>query len=293
MTATVAAWVRSAARPLADRLDLRLAERSGPPYAPSHRRIIIDITSACDLGCDDCDRSCGLGQAPSGEHMGIDQIAAFIAESIDARRAWRRITLEGGEPSLHPRLGEIVDLLLGFIRRHSPRTSLELVTNGLGPASRQAEAALRRTPVIVINTRKALRAQPHHLPFNLAPCDAADAGNADPSEGCPLPACYGLGLTRHGYYPHPVCGGIDRVFGFDIGRQRLPAPGDQMRDQLARLCRYCGLFGAFGRRGPMDRRRASGGNGSAVSPSWRDAYERYRVAPPALTAYGPAGRKAR
>ena len=49
---------------LMHRMEVRRAIRSGPPFRPSHKKIIIDITTLCNLHCIDCNRSCGQGQAP-------------------------------------------------------------------------------------------------------------------------------------------------------------------------------------------------------------------------------------
>lgn len=256
---------------LLERWEILQAERSGPPYRPSHRKIIIDVTSACDLRCVDCNRSCGEGQAVSNEHISIAQIEKFINESTIQGRMWEEIALEGGEPTLHPGLADIIELLLRYKRVFSPRTNLQVQTNGCGNIHRCIEL-LRRQGILVINTRKTSNSPQHSCAFNLAPCDEPGMEHADFSQGCFLPACYGIGLTRYGYYPHPVCGGIDRVFGFDIGRKSLPPAGDPMEEQFERLCRLCGFF-----------LTARGGTGK--SESWRKAYCRYQEREPEMMPY--------
>jgi hypothetical protein len=256
---------------LIERWEIRQAERSGPPYRPSHRKIIIDVTAACDLRCVDCNRSCGEGQAVSNEQISVAQIEKFINESKTQGKMWEEIALEGGEPTLHPALAEIVELLLQYKRTFSPRTNIHVQTNGYGRIRQRLEL-VRRQGILVIDTRKTSNAAQHPCAFNLAPCDEPGMEAADFSQGCFLPACYGLGLTRHGYYPHPVCAGIDRVFGFDIGRKSLPLSGDPMEEQFERLCRFCGFFsGAKGRTG--------------ISESWKKAYYRYQERKPEMRLY--------
>ncbi len=227
---------------LMERLEIRRALRSGPPYRPSHRKIIIDITTACNLRCIDCNRSCGDRQASANEHMSVEQIERFIEESVAYRKQWREIAIEGGEPTLHPRLPEVMSLLVRYRRFFSPRTHIQLLTNGYGQAPRSALEDFRRQDVLVLSTRKTSKFQQHHCAFNVAPCDMPDLDGGDFSQGCFLPACYGLGLTRHGYYPHPICGGIDRVFGFDLGRKHLPPRDDALEEQFERFCRLCGFY---------------------------------------------------
>ncbi len=266
----------------------RRAWFSGPPYRPSHERIIIDITSVCNLACVDCNRSCGANQAPAREYMTPDQIRKFIAESVDQKRRWTAILVEGGEPTAHPHLYEIVHLLDDYRRRHSPWSWIQINTNGYSEAARRL-ASWVPAGVEVYSSNKRGPLQEHHCAFNVAPADLSEFAGADYSQGCFQPTQYGLGLNRYGYYPHPACGGIDRVFGFDIGRKTLPAPDDDMRDLFPRLCRYCGFFRVFNRGvqpefspRPSAAERARHGQ---MTASWQEAYRRYRSAPPSLQVY--------
>ena len=269
-------------------LQCRRAWLSGPPYRPSPRRIIIDITTDCNLGCVDCNRSCAPSQAPSGEHMTADQIRRFVAQSIDQRRRWDAILIEGGEPTLHPQFPEVVNILEAYRRRHSPRTWIQVNTNGYSAHSQRALAGLPKQWE-VYSSGKRSPVQSQHLAFNVAPVDLPEFAGADFSQGCFQPAQFGLGLTRHGYYPHPACGGIDRVFGFDIGRKPLPSPSDDLRDQCARLCQYCGCFRLFNRafqpRFSMQPSAEEELRRGQRTASWREAYQRYLQARPKLTPY--------
>src|SRR5262249_20587376 len=71
----------------------------GPQYRRSRDFIEIDITYACNLNCYNCNRSCE--QAPTGEHMTVEQVERFVAESVAAGKQWKRIRLLGGEPTVH------------------------------------------------------------------------------------------------------------------------------------------------------------------------------------------------
>jgi hypothetical protein len=271
---------------LMDRLDLLRAEHSGPRFLPSHRRIVIDITTACDLRCIDCNRSCGEGQAVANEHLSVAQVGRFVEESVACGREWDQIAIEGGEPTLHPQLADVVRLLVAYRNRHSPRTHIQLLTNGYAKAPHPSLESFRRQAVLVRNTRKTAPRQQRHCEFNVAPCDSPELCGVDCSQGCVLPACYGLGLTRHGYYPHPICGGIDRVFGFDIGRKRLPPRGDGMSEHFAQLCRLCGfLRHCLLERGQTQRQASGGGVTPRISETWQRGYARYRERAPELTLY--------
>jgi hypothetical protein len=95
---------------------------------------------------------------------------------------------------------------------------------------------------------------------------------------------YGIGLTRHGYYPHPICGGIDRVLGFDIGLKSLPPPDYSWREHYRTLCRYCGHYNRYTPAGPVHYARHKSEQGR-MSPSWQKAYADYRKKKPVLSCY--------
>ncbi len=122
-----------------------------PPFRSNPNKIILDITYDCNLKCTMCNRSCQY--APSMDRMGIDQVERFIRESIAQKKKWIHIWLEGGEPSLHPQLSEILDILNRYRRDYSPYTRIQINTNGYGPEVHQA---LRRLPewVHVFNSSK-------------------------------------------------------------------------------------------------------------------------------------------
>jgi hypothetical protein len=273
---------------LMERYCLWKAERSGPPFRPSHRKIIIDITAACNFCCTDCNRSCAPNQAPSKENMDIAQIEKFLNQSIQQGRIWEEICIEGGEPTLHPQLKDIVSLLIKYKKRYSPKTFIKIQTNGFGEKNRTVVADLPIDEVYVYNSGKSSNIQQKHLPFNVAPCDEADFCGCDYSIGCFLPACYGLGLNRNGFYPHPICGGIDRVLGLDIGRKKLPHIHDSMRDHFRKLCPLCGFFRFMIMQ--RNKKRAqkqfeTRQQRNTISGTWLNVYEQYRRNPPRLSKY--------
>jgi hypothetical protein len=268
---------------------IRRALRSGPHFSSSLDRIIIDLTHCCDLACPDCNRSCGRDQAPAAEFIGLDQIVRFVGESAAAGKRWRRIMLEGGEPTLHPRLPEILEALSLYREHHSPASVIELCTNGYGEAARRLQDWLP-SGVRIKNSAKSPVRKNRHIAFNMAPVDQAAFAQADFSQGCYIHAIFGLGLTRYGYYPHPICGGIDRIFGFDIGIKNLGDVAGGLHEQMARLCPYCGHFREFrepgnGRAEKAPTGRAGESPRERMSSSWNEAYRSYRLRPPRLSPY--------
>jgi hypothetical protein len=249
-----------------------LATRAlGPRHRRSRRRIELDITWACNLRCFNCNRSCE--QAPTGEGMTVAQVRRFVDESLAAGQRWERIRVLGGEPTLHPHFHEILEELLRY-RAAVPEVVIEVATHGHGERTR---AALARLPdgVTVEDTKKDSAVQPFQA-FNLAPIDDPAYAGADFANGCPVTEVCGVGLGPYGYYPCAVAAGIDRIFGLDLGRRRLPADDDDLVDQLRAFCRLCGHF----------RREVEAPVTAPVqSESWRAAYARWRSSPPSLERY--------
>jgi hypothetical protein len=234
----------------------------GAQFSRSHIYAEIDVTYRCNLKCNNCNRSCT--QAPSKTDIPVEKIESFLEESITGGIKWKRIRLLGGEPTLHPEIATILDMLLAHRSTHSPHTRIVMCTNGSG---KRINEILSRLPegVEIKSTAKGER-QRLFRPFNMAPKDNVLYRFADYTAGCRIISDCGLGLTPTGYYPCAVAGGIDRVFGIDIGRQQLPSSTDDLRDQMDVLCRYCGHFGFLW---PIRRQK--------TSPTWKAAYRNYRI----------------
>jgi hypothetical protein len=240
----------------------------GPEYVRSRTRIEIDITYLCNLQCVQCNRSLGGDQVPTGERMSLEAIDAFIEDSKRRGVPWEWIRLIGGEPTLHPHFMDILNRLLAFRNSHSPKTVIQVSTNGYGKKVNQVLEQIRVLDVHVINSSKTGNDQPTFTRFNIAPADLSEYDDADFSNGCKIIEQCGFGLSPTGYYPCAVAGSIDRVFEFNVGRDRLPDDDDDMTDMLERFCRLCGHF----RRTQWDP-----GFPQGQSQTWRDAYEKARA----------------
>jgi hypothetical protein len=235
--------------------------------------IEIEILTACNLKCYNCDRS--SRQAPSGELLDVDQMEQFVEESLDLDWRWRRIALLGGEPTLHPELFDLLDRLNGY-RRRFPAADVRIVSNGYGDHVR---AILARLPlwVTIRNTCKTSLVQSYFDAYNIAPQDLEEYRRADFSGGCSIPFECGMALTRHGYYACGAGAGVDRIFGWGRGTGNLREVTIQrLIAEFSKLCRYCGHF--HGRKASSEQ----------MSESWVAAYARWRKAHPQLPIYGSA-----
>lgn len=262
-------------------------------YSRSQYLIEIDITYNCNLRCYNCNRSCT--QAPSKDSMTIVQIARFIDESIINNIQWKTIRILGGEPTLHPKLGRILEMLHKYRMEKLPNSNIELVTNGFGRKVKERLTEIS-DEIAIENSQKTSRVHPTFYPFNIAPVDLDQFKDHDFSGGCWIAAECGVGLTPYGYYPCAIAGGIDRIFGFDQGRKKLPNPDDKMLGLFSMFCRYCGHFLENERRSnqeqpiyPTEYSREKGtkfgASNEIMSSTWIKAYACYRQKAPKLTRY--------
>jgi hypothetical protein len=243
----------------------------GPRYLRSRCQIEIDITYACNLRCINCNRSCR--QAPGTEQMTLQQIQMFINESVEKKVKWEKISVIGGEPTLHHDLLEILSSLTKYKELFSPDACIQLFTNGYGD---KVNRVLSRVPedIVVLNSMKTGNVN-EFVAFNRAPKDTFLSRITEFSNGCITSSNCGIGLTPYGYYCCPVAGGIDRVFGFDMGRKELPSPDDSMSDQLSIFCELCGYF--YDRFDTITK--------DVISPVWKEAYAKYHNVKPSLSSY--------
>lgn len=239
-----------------------VCHRFGKPFQSSRTYVEIDITYKCNLKCANCNRSCT--QAPSEIEMSVATVETFIEQSVAQRIPWKRVRVLGGEPTLHSRFYDIIDCLMEYRRVHNPGVLLVVGTNYHG---RRVRRVLERLPpsIAIKSTLKQSRTNLFR-PFNVAPVDTLFNRFSDYSCGCRIIEDCGLGLTPSGYYMCAVAGGIDRIFGYQLGRQELPDSSDMFEDQMAAFCPLCGHFGF---QWPTRKVKQSG--------TWKQAYAKTGV----------------
>src|SRR3989338_5929729 len=98
-------------------------------FSPNLEKIEIEIITACNLRCFNCDRS--SRQAVSGEFMSVSQVESFVNESIGLNWNWKVINILGGEPTLHPQFFEILEMIKKY-KLFNPNSEITLATNGHG-----------------------------------------------------------------------------------------------------------------------------------------------------------------
>ena len=242
-------------------------------WALNKKVVEIEITTSCNLCCFNCNRS--AWQAPSDECMSLEQLEKFCWESIELNWRWHAIVLIGGEPTLHPQLFEILDILKRY-KDHNSKCNIVIVTNGFGT---QVNTVLSKLPdwVKVDNSNKTSNIN-EFSSYNVAPIDLEKYKNSDFTKGCNYTETCGLGFTRYGYFPCGPGASVDRVFGFDIGIKKLALLNDEnLKGQLGLLCKYCGHFkDSYGTERLTEEK---------MSDSWRKAYKNYQKRKPNISKY--------
>ena len=196
------------------------------------RHVQLEITTACNMQCHNCDRNCGT--ARSGEYMTIEQIRKFVDESLELEHIWDRIDILGGEPSMHPNLSKVID----EIKRYKdiyPRCTIRFTTNGHGDRANQVLTTLPAW----IDIRNSAKENKNQLfdAYNLAPIDNGHKR----AKSCSIPWRCGLGLTRYGYFLCGAGASVARVFGLDIGIKNLKDINiKKLKRHKKYLCKYCG-----------------------------------------------------
>lgn len=241
----------------------------GPQFRRNRHRLGIAITYECNLRCHNCDES--SAQAPADTQMTVEQIQRFVDESAAAQYRWDLIEIAGGEPTMHKDILNILDVLREYRARYSPHTVIKVLTNGTGAKVKEIVAQIPRD-VLVLDSQKEGKRQVElkHSTFNVAPEDIEEYQNADFRNACEWTEKCGTGLGPTGYYHCPVAAGMDRIFGWNIGRQSLPSMEDSMEDLAERFCSKCGYFmRQMKYKQVLDK--------PLMSPVWQQAYADYKV----------------
>lgn len=165
--------------------------------------------------------------------MSVGQIALFCEEMREANAYFGRIRLVGGEPTLHPQLPKIVELLSEIVDE-GHIGQLEVVTNGSHTEKLQAlKTKIARIRVSGQGDKEKhhtanLAATPHSLGYEGSMCNA--------------PWHCGISLNYYGYFPCSSGAGLARLMNDMDTWQRTSLPRQGVLEEwpdLQNLCNYC------------------------------------------------------
>ena len=216
----------------------------------------IDITTVCNLSCNNCNR---FSQYPSTyTSLSIPDILKFIADNMHYGTDLT-VAILGGEPTLHPNIDEIIELL-------DDHFNVILTTNGINDYTPPRD-------VVIENSAKEKGEEPLFALTMNAPIDDPQYKDADFYMGCRQSGICGNGYNANGYYPCSVAMNIDRLMfpdnlsGTDTLSEALVLKGITFN----KLCRYCGTFQNrhYGVKQPDNL-----GTEEVISKSWKFMEER-------------------
>ena len=217
----------------------------------------IDITSRCNLNCVNCDRLCG--HRPDAD-LDPERLAQLLREFDEKEIALRRVRIMGGEPALHPRFAEVMEIMERWKEAH-PGAEVVVYTNGIAPPAGVPEGLRLR------NTGKTSRVNPKFDPPMASPADLGV--RADYSAGCWVTSECGLGIGTDGLvYPCAAGAAIAVARGLDVGMRSASPSEEPYRKQKSVLCRLCGHF--LNRCYPSRLGFPSAGDLQFRTESWKD-----------------------
>lgn len=247
-------------------------------FPANFNQIEIDITFECNLNCKGCNRSCAY--APSKECMTLDQIRSFISESKELGKKWGLINILGGEPTLHKKFLEILEILqVDYADSFNKSVIIQVVSNGFTEESRMLCMETKKYKNVRIDfaSFKSKNKIEYFTPFNDAPIDDEKFKDANYSAACWVASYCGVALNRNGYYGCSVCGGIDRVLKGKEGVSMLKDFNEEKAIMhYKKFCKYCGNFKEYHyNKGEFVPRNEKRPFSEIISSTWRELYAKY------------------
>ena len=206
-----------------------------------NKSLEIQLLLACNWSCHACDQFSQFGQISWVKRgtMTLAQVQNFVDEMRSANAYFGRIRLVGGEPSLHPKLLEIITILYGLVQSGHVG-HLEMVTNGSHPEKIEP---IRHMIERVRPSGESAKQKHHTANLVHTPALLGYEGKR-----CGQPEHCGWSLSTYGYAPCSSAAGFMRLrdlMGPDYNRLDLPLAG--RRDggtnanwpKLQDLCNHC------------------------------------------------------
>ena len=226
-------------------------------HRPDLSRVEIDITTKCNCQCVSCDRRCT--QALDDRHMPVAILEQFVSDSAAVKYPWDTIAVLGGEPTLHPEVERIVDLLSNYVKTSRPECELSLVTNATG---RDVQGTISKIAGKIDIVRRPKQTWTEWFNnVDIAPIDVT--GNVS---SCHIVRDCGVGFSSRGFFPCGPAAAIARVLNMESQIKRvLDIARDLLEKTMPFFCQYCGHALAI----PL-------AVDDKPSPFWLEAYRTYR-----------------
>jgi hypothetical protein len=201
----------------------------------------------------------------------LERFADFLAEVKAAALSLRVLRITGGEPTLHPRLDDIIGAALAWF----PEVRIHLFSNGHSEHAQRVLSRIRVTfptvHAVFPFTRKPSGSVTHNWASRFMTVSPADMGLTVPwpcftRDGgrCCIPT-----LDQLGYAICPSAGAIDTFLGLNARASRLDQLADPafIANQARALCSHCGQYAG------LTQIPTETYAGTPVSPTWAKAIQ--------------------
>jgi hypothetical protein len=225
------------------------------------------ITLECNLKCKWCDHLCNTGLVQP-KHMSLEEVEKYTDIIMPFVSPLSRIAIAGGEPTLHPQIFSVLDIILSKIRPLL-RVPILFFSNGVGEkvstaiiemknkySVRESDLINRKRGSIRIlcespdqiflvrskvdNAQAYARGESDHMPIFRAAIDYMNEEDIFKKE-CWLKDVCGYGITSRGIF---ICAAraaaISEVFELEYGFNHMPSLEEES-NQLKSLCKYCSM----------------------------------------------------
>lgn len=240
------------------------------------RALELDITYVCNMACLQCNR--GLGVLPGKDSVSVDQIKKLLDQLLEMDRPFHDIRILGGEPTLHPHLHEILDLLYEY-KNKVEGCVVTLWSHGYGKKVQHNLTLLPDWLEVQISPKMPRVGGEGFEAFLAAPIDYKDQHDENYAKGCTYIGAgkCGVGFTPYGIYACPVQGAIDRLINLDIGiKDASEISTETFIMQCEKLCGYCGHYLSDNDiRVPVD----------TISPAWQEIIKQNKKKRPTISKF--------
>jgi len=163
-------------------------------YKMRKDQIEIQLTDYCNLKCVQCNVGCDIVE--SNKYVSLENVEKFVKDLIDLNVRMRRVSITGGEPTLHPLFFDVIDILKKYKDFNDDRILLR--TNGWGEEVLEIIAKLPSWVGIDDSTGRGMDYKVSQFSlFRVAPVDLKcfneygefNKGCKNVGEGCSLMGC--------------------------------------------------------------------------------------------------------
>jgi len=251
-------------------------------FLPRLPHLKINVTYRCDRGCSNCNRATHLCPSSREEDISPKQLSNMLEDCVKVGKSWTRITLTGGEPTMHDNFEEIVDILMNYKKEHNPAIRIGTYTYHHPKFYYKIENVMKKYPSEINNgvyaknnkgfeIKDTMKEKPriHKIAYFKAPIDIEPSKyNKDHlyhgcNEGARL--C-GIGYDTTGFYCCPVGAAIAKIFNLNVAIKTVAElTAKRLIEQYVPLCRLCGCYAHY--KANVDR--------DLISPTWAKAIKEY------------------